>query len=169
MGKAEEGVCLLGRSCLIMVYFLPECLLWCVKERERNPSLLDMRDADSLFRTVWFDLFSVLLPAKSRKNAANSKGGTWASNLVLFFLLLLLKIQSTKAWMLFKVASECSRILNNQSYLSTRWFSLMGANVVQTMFDYLAVEKKSKQNQELLKGNIWKSSKLGDKQITYLS
>lgn len=69
--------------------------------------------------------------------------------------------------MLFKVASECSRILNNQSCLSAYWYSLTGANVIQTLlFDYLAIEKKkkkSKQNQELLKGNIWKSSKMGDR------
>lgn len=71
-----------------------------------------------------------------------------------------------------KVASECSRILNNPSCLSTCWYSLTRANVIQTLlFDYLAIEKKIffKQNQELLKGNIWKSSNMGDKQITYLS
>ena len=69
-----------------------------------------------------------------------------------------------KACMFFKVASECIRILNNQSCLSTCWCSLTGANVIQTLlFDYLVIEKKSKQNQELLRGNIWKSSKLGDK------
>lgn len=47
--------------------------------------------------------------------------------------------------MLFKVASECSRILNNQSCLSAYWYSLTGANVIQTLlFDYLAIEKKKK-------------------------
>lgn len=64
---------LLPCSCLIMVYFLPECLLWCVKERERNPSLLNMRDADSLFRTVWFDLLSVLSPEKRSRKTHCSK------------------------------------------------------------------------------------------------
>lgn len=64
---------LLPCSCLIMVYFLPECLLWCVKERERNPSPLNMRDADSLFRTVWFDLLSVLSPAKRSRKTHCSK------------------------------------------------------------------------------------------------
>ena len=54
-----------------------------------------------------------------------------------------------KACMFFKVASECIRILNNQSCLSTCWCSLTGANVIQTLlFDYLVIEKKSKQNQE---------------------
>lgn len=44
----DRGRGLSAHSCLIMVYFLPECLLWCVKEKEQNPSLLTMRDADSL-------------------------------------------------------------------------------------------------------------------------
>lgn len=44
--------------------------------------------------------------------------------------------------MLFKVASECSRILNNHSCLSTCWYSLAGANVVQTLFDCLAIGGK---------------------------
>lgn len=69
-----------------------------------------------------------------------------------------------KACMLFKVARECSRVLNNQSCLSTCWYFLTGANVIQTLlFDYLVIEKNPNKNQELLRGNIWKSSKLGDK------
>lgn len=69
-----------------------------------------------------------------------------------------------KACMLFKVALECSRVLNNQSCLSTCWYFLTGANVIQTLlFDYLVIEKNPNKNQELLRGNIWKSAKLGDK------
>ena len=48
-----------------------------------------------------------------------------------------------KACVLFKVAREYSRVLNNQSCLSTCWYFLTGANVIQTLlFDYLVIEKK---------------------------
>ena len=52
-----------------------------------------------------------------------------------------------KACMLFKVARECSRVLNNQSCLSTCWYFLTGANVIQTLlFDYLVIEKNPNKN-----------------------